>query len=166
MKSRMALLTFSISALVCLSLSMSCCGNKTRNAQSMTSQSQTQEAMASDTKTAVSDEHAERLEWLEGVQRRIAAAVERGDLTEEDGRQRLANALRRMSTQDSQQTARVERPSDDRTRASERGQRRVDWDSIVERIENAVERGDITREQADKRLEGVRERMRGAGGRE
>ncbi len=74
----------------------------------------------------------------------IRKAVAEGKLSSEDARAKIA-AIRRMIAEQSQRG----------------GGARPDWEGIKKRIEGAVQRGDMTREQADAKYKEIRERMAG-----
>lgn len=75
------------------------------------------------------------------------AAVE-GKISEEDARAKW-EALRKMMAEQGARSARNERGGD----------ARPDWEAIKKRIEGAVERGDITREEADAKYKEIREKL-------
>jgi polyhydroxyalkanoate synthesis regulator phasin len=92
------------------------------------------------------EDGAKRLtaEDLERVGQEIRKAVNEGRISGEEGRKKM-QAIRKMADQQS----------------GRRSDTRPDWDSIKRRIEGAVERGDITREEADAKYREIKERMAG-----
>ncbi|GAG45218.1 unnamed protein product, partial [marine sediment metagenome] len=82
---------------------------------------------------------------MEGFLKRIRAAVEHGDMTREKAGKMIDGARRRMEMR--------ERHDDEDPDARGRTRSEVDWDGIRRRIEGAVERGEMTREQAAGRIE-------------
>ncbi|MHC4442172.1 MAG: hypothetical protein ACYTBZ_11385 [Planctomycetota bacterium] len=75
----------------------------------------------------------------------LKKAVAEGKISEEDARTRL-NGMRRA-------IAGQAKRGDDK--------REVDWDAIKKKIEGAVERGDLTREEADAKYRAIKKRMAG-----
>ena len=97
---------------------------------------------------------AGRAVW-EGIRQRIEGAVERGDLTREEADAKYREIRERMGRERGN-------ASDRRDGNSKRAGRAV-WEGIRQRIEGAVERGDLTREEADARYRQFRERVAGEG---
>ncbi len=81
----------------------------------------------------------------------IRKAVAAGKITAEQGRAKM-EAMRRMMGQPSERGA---------ERGATRRPTRVDWGRIKDRIEGAVKRGDMTREEADAKYKEIRERTAG-----
>lgn len=79
----------------------------------------------------------------------IRKAVASGRITAEQGRAKM-QAMRKMAGQQ------TERGAD---RRATKPPARVDWEAIKARIEGAVKRGDLTREQADAKYKEIKERM-------
>ena len=79
---------------------------------------------------------------LDAIARRIRAAVQRGDLTPEEGRKKMAAIRERMA-------------------AEEKARDGVDWDAIAARIRAAIERGEMTPEEGREKMAAIRERMAG-----
>ena len=97
--------------------------------------------------------HAVRDKW-EGIRQRIEGAVERGEITREEADDRYREIKERVAHQ--REHGRGDHPDD---RQRDRQAERDRWESIRERIEGAVERGEITREEADDKHRELRERM-------
>ena len=119
-------------------------------------------------------------EELAEIGRKIRAAVEAGEITEEQARAKMAglearahlmNVRRelgaaveagRISKEDAaRKFEAAEREVRERMSRDDKGDD-VDWDAIKRRIEGAVKRGDMTREQADAKYREIK--MRAAGG--
>ena len=81
----------------------------------------------------------------------IRKAVAAGKITAEQGRAKM-EALRKMAGQPTERGA---------EKHATRKPTRPDWEGIKARIEGAVKRGDITREQADAKYKEIKERMGG-----
>jgi len=88
---------------------------------------------------------------MEGARTRIEAAVESGDMTREEANEMLAQMRRRMDA--SRERGEGKCPDCKSIEGHDRGESRtINWDGIKARIEAAVENGDMTREEADKKL--------------
>ena len=90
----------------------------------------------------------DRAKW-EGVQERIEDAVERGEITREQADERYAGFKRRMKLRD------IKGENNDKSSVEDKAL----WEGFQRRIEIAVERGEITREQADEHYVEFRRRM-------
>ena len=84
---------------------------------------------------------------LDAIGRRIRAAVQRGDLTPEEGREKMAAARQRLAA------ARGEEVSDGERETRER------MAAIGRRIRAAIERGEMTPEEGREKMAEVRRRM-------
>jgi polyhydroxyalkanoate synthesis regulator phasin len=93
------------------------------------------------------DAHGEKAEKritredLAAAKKKMRAMVERGEVSEEDVRRRLGE-MRRMIGQ--QRREKEVEPA-------------VDWESIKKRVERAVDRGDMTRREADAKYREIKE---------
>ena len=83
--------------------------------------------------------------WRAGIE--IPKAVAAGKISKEQGRAKREAIRKKMGLQGE--------------RGAERGPSRPDWEGIKRRIEGAVKRGDMTREQAGAKYKEIRERMAG-----
>ena len=88
-------------------------------------------------------------EDLERAGIKIRKAVAAGKITKEQGRAKM-DAMRKMMGRQSEHGAR---------KPSRRKLTPKDWPNIKKRIEGAVKRGDMTREQADAKYKEIKERM-------
>jgi len=79
------------------------------------------------------------------LRKKLGALVEAGKISEEDAKQKLAAAARAIRERMGQQR--------------EDAAKKIDWDGIKRRIEGAVERGDITRKEADAKYKAIKEQM-------
>ena len=98
---------------------------------------------------------------MEVSKSRIEAAVESGDMTREEANEMLAQMRRRMDAARKRGEGKCpdckrgegKCPDCKSIEGHDRGESRtINWDGIKARIEAAVENGDMTREEADKKL--------------
>ncbi len=101
----------------------------------------------------VDHRHDVRDKW-EGIRERIEGAVERGEITREEANDKYREIKERMARE--RERGRGDHP-DERHRG--RHADRNWWEGIRERIEGVVERGEITREEANDKYRELRERM-------
>ena len=90
----------------------------------------------------------DRDKWV-GVRERIEGAVERGEITREQADERYTEFRRRIELRD------IKGEDNDKPSVEDKAL----WEGFQRRIEIAVERGEITREQTDERYAGFRIRM-------
>ena len=86
---------------------------------------------------------------------KIKAAIEAGEITEEQGKARLEGMKERLAGQGDR--------GKKSTGREDGGKKDVDWEGIKKRIEGAVKSGRITREEADAQYEAIKKRMAGEG---
>ncbi len=96
--------------------------------------------------------------------RRLKAAVAKGEMSGPEARMKWAEAEVKQAVVDgkiSGQDARVRLREMREAIAKRRGhtQDDLDWDNVQRRIEGAVERGDMTREEADAKYREIKQRM-------
>jgi hypothetical protein len=96
-------------------------------------------------------------EIREGMKKRMEGAAKRGDATPEEIGKRLRQAIAEGKI--SEKDARVRFEAMRKAAAERGGDARSNWEGIKSRIEGAVERGDMTREEAVAKYKEIRERM-------
>jgi predicted RNA-binding protein associated with RNAse of E/G family len=104
--------------------------------------------------------------YLANVKKELVAAVEAGKISKEDAIKRYQGAEKaikaRMARARGKRSITVEeyKGAEAKMRKMvERAKDKVDWESIKKRIEGAVKRGDMTREQADAKYKAIKERL-------
>ena len=136
------LLTLALTAVLSLSF-VSC--NKTQKANTKSTDS-------ADTRSQSADGNAKAKVWLEKTGREIRQAIANGDMTPEEGKAKYQAAEKRMKM-------RMGKSFESESSDADKRARRTRYQEASDRMAEMVKAGEITREQMQTRLDGMKKRM-------
>ena len=100
-----------------------------------------------------------REEMIAGAKKRLKIAIERGDITEQQAKERMEGLMRRFKQEDEERMNDEEKSKEAGAEEDLLKKREEMTAGVKKRLKIAIERGDITEQQAKERMEGLMRRF-------